>query len=132
MRLVPGFATVVSSIALAATPSLALAASGDELVGNTVDVRFSDGTINTVTFDQGGRATLNGDGRTEYASWLVSGDQLCLQTTASRECWAYTQRFAAGVPMTMSSSCNETSEWTARAVNAIEAPAPVSRMGERG
>ena len=130
MRLVSGIAAIVASCTFVAAP--AHAAIGDELVGNTVDIRFSDGSVNSVMFDQGGRATIQGDGVTDYASWLVSDNQLCLQTTAARECWSYTQSFVAGQPMSLASSCDGVSEWTARSVNAPVQAAPVSRMGERG
>ena len=105
--------------------------TGDELQGQTVDVVFADGTTNSIFFGSNGQALVSGpDGNTMNASWFVQDEGLCLQASGSRECWAYASEFVAGQPMTMSSSCDASSQWTARAVNA-PANAPMM-MGERG
>jgi len=130
MRRFSAIFAIVGSASLMAGQAQAQVLNGDELLGQTVDVRLSDGTMNSVRFDAGGHALLQGDGITQDASWAINNNQLCLQTTDSRECWAYSQRFVAGQSSSMVSSCNEASEWTAREVN--PSPMPVSRMGERG
>lgn len=105
--------------------------TGDELQGQTVDIVFADGTTNSIFFGSNGQALVSGPGgSTMNASWFVQQDELCLQASGSRECWGYSSEFAAGTPMSMSSSCDATSQWTARAVNAPVA-APMM-MGERG
>lgn len=123
---------LVVGAAMAAT-SPALAQTGDELIGQTVDVVFSDGTANSVYFDQNGGAVINGGGgQIVNARWLVNGDKLCLQTAASNECWAYSSRFEAGRTQLLNSSCNETSNWTARSVNPIRQEVAPVLQGERG
>jgi hypothetical protein len=109
---------------------------GSELRGHTVDVVFADGTSNSVFFAPNGQAQINGAGANATGSWSVRGNQLCLQSGNMQECWNYSQRFVAGRPLSLASSCNETSRWTARSVNPPPpAPqqevAPVQR-GERG
>ena len=105
--------------------------TGDELQGHTVDVTFDDGTTNSIFFGSNGQALVSGPGgSTMNASWFVQEDELCLQASGSRECWAYNNEFAAGQPMAMTSSCDAASQWTARSVNAPVA-APMM-MGERG
>jgi hypothetical protein len=113
-----------------ASSAQAQAMPGDEIRGQMVDVRFSDGTVNTIYFGTDGVATISSDAvGTVQANWVMEGQQLCLIAGEARECWAYAGEFQAATPMSMSSSCNETSMWTARAVNT---PVPVRRAGERG
>jgi hypothetical protein len=103
---------------------------GDEIRGQMVDVRFSDGTVNTIYFGPDGMATISSDAvGTVQANWVIEGQQLCLISGEARECWTYAGEFQAMTPVSLSSSCNEASVWTARAVNV---PAPVRRAGERG
>lgn len=127
-----------AAAALAMAPSAASAQSmmqtGDELRGQTVDVAFADGTRNSVYFGPNGTARITTpDGYAVNGTWAVRNNQLCLMAGGEDECWTYDRRFAANTPMTMSSTCNETSRWTARAVNPMQMPAPVvSPQGERG
>ncbi len=110
----------------------AQAANGDELRGQTVDVRFADGTTNSVFFGSTGMARItNGAGQSANANWFVRGDQLCLRAGANTECWGYANTFAARAPVSMTSSCGAPSVWTPRNVNAPrQQAAPI--LGERG
>ena len=122
-----------TSFILAALPTMAMAQAwdpGSEIVGQSIQVN-TNGTVNTVYFDQGGYARVvspNG-ARTVNASWSANGQQLCLNAGGSAECWPYAQAFQAGQPVTLTSNCNSVSTWTANAVNP---PPRVENMGERG
>jgi hypothetical protein len=84
---------------------------GSEITGQSVQVE-TNGVTNTVYFEPGG---ANG--------------QLCLTTGAAQECWPYAQPFQAGQPLSLTSSCNAASRWTALSTNM----APVQAgAGERG
>lgn len=118
---------------LSANTAFAADQTGEELLGRIVDVQFADGTKNVVSFGQGGNAAITAaDGSISNARWFVNGDQLCLQNGSVGECWGYTQRFQAGRSLTLSSSCDMSSQWTARSVNPIREVAPVAVQGERG
>ena len=49
---------------------------------------------------------------------------------AAQECWPYAQPFQAGQQLTLTSSCNAASRWTALGTN--QAAPMQSREGERG
>ena len=49
---------------------------------------------------------------------------------AAQECWPYAQPFQAGQQITLTSSCNAASRWTALGTN--QAPPMQERAGERG
>ena len=116
--------------------------TGAELIGQTVDIAFADGTRNSIVFGSGGQARINGtNGASSAATWGVEGPSLCLTAGGAKECFAYANRFAAGQTATLASSCGAPSQWTARSVNAPPAPPPVApppppvaevRAGERG
>lgn len=127
LMLLPAFASLAF---VAASPAAGQGMLGDEIRGQIIDVKFSDGTVNSIYFGPDGSATISSETiGTVPASWTVEGQQLCLSYLEARECWAYSAEFQAMTPVTMSSSCNASSEWMARAVNA---PAAVRRAGERG
>ncbi len=134
MKYILGSLTVIGASILAANPAYAQAQNGQELIGNTVDVQFASGVRNIVAFGPSGQARItSADGTLSNASWFVRDNQLCLQTGSVSECWGYNQRFVAGRSFTMESSCNMTSQWTARSVNpAPVAPPPPAEQGERG
>lgn len=120
-----------------AAPSIAsaqTALTGEELSGQIVDVLFSDGTRNAVYFEANGAASImSPTGLRSNGTWNVQGDKLCLQASGASECWGYARRFEAGQAETLTSSCNETSQWTARAVNPrVQEAAPAIIRGERG
>ena len=126
-------ATIVAAgAAVFAVPAAAQVWNGDELRGQTVDISFADGTRNSVFFGSTGMARIaNSTGQTMDAAWFVQQGQLCLRTSAATECWATQNRFVAGRGVQLTSTCDKTSTWTARAVNPMrEAVAPVT--GERG
>jgi hypothetical protein len=127
LSLLPALASLAF---IAAAPANAQGMLGDEIRGQIIDVKFADGTVNAIYFGPDGTATISSASiGTVPATWAVEGEQLCLSYMQARECWAYASEFQALTPVTMSSSCNATSEWIARAVNS---PAEVRRAGERG
>lgn len=129
-----GLITTLAAPLLAISPAQAQDQTGQELIGRTVDVQFANGARNIVAFGSGGQARITAaDGTLSNANWFVRGNQLCMQMGAMGECWGYNQRFEAGRALTMSSTCNETSQWIARSVNPAPVVAPpAAEQGERG
>ena len=129
-----GTITMLAAPLLAVSPAQAQEQTGQELIGRTVDVQFANGARNVVAFGSGGQARISADdGTLSNANWFVKGNQLCMQMGAMSECWNYNQRFEAGRSLTMSSTCNETSQWVARSVNPAPVIAPpAAEQGERG
>lgn len=123
---------VVGSL-LVGTPVASFAqqgwAPGSEIIGQSVQVE-TNGITNTVYFDPGGAARIQTPGGNIVpGTWSASGGRLCLSTGAAQECWAYAQPFQAGQQVTLTSTCNAASRWTALGTN----QAPVqSSAGERG
>ena len=103
---------------------------GSEITGQSVQV-LTNGTTNTVYLDAGGQARIQTPGGNVVpATWNAGGGQLCLSTGAARECWPYTQPFQAGQQVTLTSTCNSSSQWTALGTNT--APPAAQGAGERG
>ncbi len=128
-----GILTIFGAAVLTVNPAQAADQTGEELIGRIVDVQFADGSRNTLTFGSGGDARItSADGSLSSAKWFVNNNQLCLQSGSVGECWGYAERFEAGRAFSLSSSCNETSQWTARSVNPIQEVAPPVEQGERG
>jgi hypothetical protein len=121
----------VAVVTIAGLPGVALAQSwapGSEIVGQPIQVT-TNGTTNTIYFDQGGTARImTPGGNTVPGTWTAAGGQLCLNNGAAQECWPYNGPFQANQPQTLTSSCNATSTWLAQATNQ---PAAQGR-GERG
>ena len=103
---------------------------GSEIIGQSVSVE-TNGITNTVYFDPAGAARIQTPGgRMVPGTWTAANGQLCLTTGAAQECWPYAQPFQAGQQITLTSSCNAASRWTALGTNQS---APMqSREGERG
>lgn len=125
-------AAALASLAAIVAPSAASAqmwTPGAEIVGQSVQVN-TNGTLNTVYFDQGGVARImTPAGNTVPGRWTTANQQLCLDIgTGSAECWPYRSAFQAGQPVTLTSSCNVTSQWL---VNNTNMPQQQS-MPERG
>jgi len=125
-------AALVAGIALVVTPSVASAQAwtpGSEIVGQSVQVN-TNGTVNTVYFDQGGAARImTPAGNSVPGRWSVANQQLCLDIgTGPAECWPYRSAFQAGQNVSLTSSCNVTSQWLANSTNMPEQQA----MPERG
>ena len=98
---------------------------GAEIVGQSIQVETA-GVTNTIYFDQGGVARImTPQGHTVAANWTAANNQLCLNSASAQECWPYNSPFAAGKSVSLTSSCNATSQWLPSAVNQA---AP----GERG
>ena len=124
---------VIYGVSLFGMSSVAAAQSwvpGAEIAGQSAQVT-TNGVTNTVYFDQGGTARIvTPSGTTVNGTWAAASGQLCLNTGAARECWPYANAFQMGVPVTLVSTCNSSSTWTANGVNS---PPPMqSKEGERG
>lgn len=103
---------------------------GTEIIGQSVQVQ-TNGVTNTVFFDPGGVARIQTpSGKSVPGTWTAANGQLCLTTGAAQECWPYSQPFQAGQQISLTSSCNATSQWTALGTN--QAPPVQERSGERG
>ena len=124
--------TSIALVAVFTFPGVALAqgwSPGAEIVGQSVQVT-TNGVTNTVFLDAGGAARIvTPGGNTIPATWSAANGQLCLNTGAAQECWAYNSPFQAGQPQTLTSSCNQSSTWLASATNA---PPAQGQRGERG
>ncbi len=113
---------------LGATAQAQTMPNGEEIMGQTVDVVFADGNQHAIYFGRGGNATIsNQSGQRVNGSWNVQGDKLCLIAAGGTECWTYARRFVGGQTVVLTSSCQSTSQWTARNVNIKVQPS-----GERG
>ncbi len=125
-RFAAGLALSLASVV--ALPGLALAQDGSEIIGQPLQVT-TNGVTNTVYLDPGGTARiLTPAGNTVPGNWSIANGQLCLSASGSQECWPYAAPFQSGQPLTLTSSCNQSSTWLAQATNA---PPPQPR-GERG
>ena len=104
--------------------------TGAEITGHAVRVE-TGGQTNTVHFDPGGTARIETQsGRMVDGRWFVENQNLCLQTSAARECWPYRAAFQAGQPMDLTSSCAITSRWTP--ISTMQPMPTQQRSGERG
>lgn len=125
-------AALVAGMALAVAPGAASAqmwTPGSEIVGQSVQVN-TNGVVNTVYFDPGGAARImTPSGTSVPGRWSTANSQLCLDIgTGPAECWPYRSAFQAGQNVTLTSSCNVTSQWLANSTNMPEQ----QRMPERG
>lgn len=125
-------AACVAGLAAIVAPSMAFAqmwTPASEIVGQPVQVN-TNGTVNTVYFDQGGTARImTPSGNMVPGRWTAANQQLCLDVGGgTTECWPYRAAFRAGQPVTLTSSCNVSSQWLANATNQPEQ----QRMPERG
>ena len=113
-----------------ALPAVALAQGwtpGSEILGQPLQVT-TNGITNTVYLDAGGTARIvSPGGNVVPGNWTAANGQLCLSTGAAQECWPYAGPFQAGQPLSLTSSCNQSSTWLASATNA-----PAQPGGERG
>lgn len=121
-----------ASLSLLALPAAAMAQGpwvpGSEITGQSVQVQ-TNGVINTLYFDPGGALRIaSPNGSIVNGSWAVNGTQLCLNAGGGAECFPYARAFQASQPVSLTSSCNAVSVWTANAVN----PPRVESLGERG
>jgi hypothetical protein len=106
---------------------------GSEIAGHSVQVE-SNGVVNTVYFDRAGTARIvSPSGREVMGRWTAAGQQLCLETgPTARECWPYRAAFQTGQPVTLTSSCATTSQWTPLSTEPMAPPPRMERRGERG
>ena len=129
IHLLAAVAGAFASSFLLAPAASAQVANGSELRGATVQVQFPDGTLNTLTFNADGTASIQGPAQTVPARWWVQDQQLCLEAVGSRECWPYQRALEVGRTLTLTSSCAATSQWTALST---APPDQQRRPGERG
>ena len=121
---------------LAVAPASASAQTwqpGAELWGQGVQVTWANGVTNTLWFDQNGTVRIAGpDGvQVTQGTWTASGQQICVSlANGASECWPYRMAFVAQQPVTLTSSCGSTSQWTALSTN--QPPPTERRAGERG
>jgi len=128
IQLLSAVAGAFASSFLLAPAASGQVANGSELRSASVQVQFDDGTVNTVTFNPDGTASIQGPMTTVPARWWVDSQQLCLEAVGSRECWPYQTAFQNGQMVTLTSSCGATSHWTPLST----APTQQRRPGERG
>ena len=120
------FAASISGLVLLAAPAYAQWIPGSEIVGQSVQVE-TNGVVNTVSFDPGGVARIASPaGNVVQGTWTAANNQLCLQTGTGQECWPYQAAFQPGQQVTLVSSCQSTSRWTALSTNQAQGG------GERG
>lgn len=120
-------AASISGLVLLAAPAYSQWIPGSEIVGQSVQVE-TNGIVNTVSFDAGGVARIASPaGNVVQGTWTAANNQLCLQTATGQECWPYQSAFQPGQQVTLISSCQATSRWTALSTNPAQAAG-----GERG
>ena len=119
----------VGAAAMMALPGVAFAQNAAEVIGQPIQVT-TNGVTNTIYLDAGGSARImTPSGNTIPGTWSAANGQLCLGAGAGQECFPYVSPFQAGQPVTLTSSCNQTSTWLASATNA---PPTQGQRGERG
>jgi len=125
---------VAASLGFTVAPLTAASAQmawvpGAELIGQSAQVQ-TNGVVNTVYFDQGGVARIaTPSGAQVQGRWTAANQQLCLEAGGGTpECWPYTAPFQAGQAVTLTSTCQATSQWVANNTN----PPVSARQGERG
>ena len=119
-------AASISGLVLLAAPAYSQWIPGSEIVGQSVQVE-TNGIVNTVSFDPGGVARISSPaGTVVQGTWTAANNQLCLATGTGQECWPYQAAFQAGQQISLVSSCQSTSRWTALSTNQAQAG------GERG
>jgi hypothetical protein len=113
---------------LAATPAQAQWVPGGEVSGQTLQAQ-TNGVTNRVDLTPGGTLRISSPtGATVVdGTWTAGGGQLCMTTAQGSDCWPYTAPFRAGQPVTLVSTCNVTTTWSAAAVNV-----PLPQGPERG
>lgn len=106
--------------------------TGAEIAGHPVSVNVG-GVTNTIYFAPDGTARIVSPAGTEVqGNWTVANRNLCLTTSTARECWPYAAAFQAGQPVSLTSDCAVTSQWTPVSTTLPPAPAVSGRAGERG
>src|ERR1044071_7527523 len=115
-----GFVGVAAAglVLVTALPGAALAQAASEIVGQPVQVT-TNGVTNTVYLDAGGSARImTPGGNTVPGTWTAANGQLCLGAGGGQECFPYASPFQAGTPVTLTSSCGQSSTWLASSTNA--------------
>jgi hypothetical protein len=87
---------------------------GSELVGHSARVQ-TEGVENVIQFEPNGVARISSpSGATVVdANWTADGQQMCLRTSSTYDCYPYAQPFEANRPVDLLSTCGVRSRWTA-------------------
>ncbi len=129
-----GGAALLVAVTPAAASAQMMSPTGAELYGNAVRVVMADGNSNTLYFQQDGVVRIGSAAGQELATgrWFVQNQNLCMEAGAGvRECWPYRMMFEAQRPVSLTSDCGVTSQWTALSTNPVQQPSQ-RRAGERG
>lgn len=120
------YALVAVSALVSASPALAQQAMS-EVIGQPISVT-TNGVSNTLYFEADGSVRiLTPNSSTVPATWAMQGQNLCLTTGSATECFPY-RPFQAQQPVSVVSSCNSQSVWTAQNTNGAQS----QMKGERG
>ena len=78
-------------------------------------LRITSGVTNVVNFERDGVARISSpSGATVVdANWTADGQQICLKTSGSSDCYPYAQPFEANRPVDLLSTCGVRSRWLA-------------------
>lgn len=97
-----------------ATAATAQWVPGSEITGQRVQVQTA-GVTNTIQFDANGVAHISSPtGATVVdANWRADGNQLCLTTPNTSDCYPYAAPFEADRPIDLVSKCGVTSRFLA-------------------
>lgn len=118
----------VALVTATALPGVAFAQDASEIIGQPIQVT-TNGTTNTLYFDQGGSLRIvTPGGNTVPGTWTAGNGQLCLGANGAQECVPYNGPFQPQQPQTLTSSCNSTSTWLAQNTNQPSQ----GNKGERG
>lgn len=131
MKMLLKTAAVLGGIALTATPAMAQSwTPGSEILGQPVVVT-TNGVTNTLYFDPGGTVRMvTPTNEVIQGAWSIGSNQLCINNGATSECWPYQAPFVAMQPVSLTSSCQSSSTWTAQSTNS--AMPATGGQGERG
>ena len=120
---------LLALISLSVLPSIACAQGASEIIGQPLQVTTS-GVTNTIYLDANGTARILTLGGSMVAgNWRVANEQLCLTVGETQECWPYSAQFQAGQPVSLTSSCNQSSTWLAQSTNTAPPPMQGSERG---
>jgi hypothetical protein len=109
-------ASAMVSLAISSTAA-AQWVPGSEITGQQVQVQ-TNGVTNVITFEPNGVAQISSPSGAKVvpATWTAANGELCLNTSNSSDCYAYTAPFQAGQPVDLLSRCAVRSRWLASAV----------------
>lgn len=125
-RLIVGTAALFcASAVMAQNPYYPGWIPGSEITGQRVQVQ-TNGVMNTVSFEPNGVAHIySPSGATVVdATWTATGEQLCLTSATTHDCYPYQLPFQRAQAVDLISNCGVRSRWLAQDVTILP--------GERG